>query len=288
MLRHHCQTLIDGAELERRIVDTRTGPVLLDCRHDLTDPSAGRRAFAAGHLPNARHLDLNTDLSGPLTEHSGRHPLPTPRTLASRLAALGITPATEVICYDAGDGSFAARAWWLLRWMGHAAVAVLDGGFAAWQAAGRHVAHGEGTPPVPASPLPLRPPLERHVDTAAVARDLDSNRWLLVDARAPERFRGEHEPIDPVAGHIPGAINRPFTANLHGGHFKPARQLAAEWQALLSGRATQDVIVYCGSGVTACHHVLALAHAGLPGARLYAGSWSAWCGDATRPVAKGA
>jgi thiosulfate/3-mercaptopyruvate sulfurtransferase len=282
----HFETLVDAETLHRRLAEH--APVLLDCRHDLADPQAGRRAFAQGHLPGARHVDLATDLSGPVTATSGRHPLPDRAALAVRLGALGVTAERQVICYDAGDGSFAARAWWLLRWLGHDAVAVLDGGFAAWVAAGLPTAGGAEPPAATAgAPLAIRPPLVHSVDTDEVQRSLGSARRLLVDARAAERFRGEHEPIDPLAGHIPGAVNRPFKVNLNNDHFKPAGLLAAEWQALLHGRPVDELIVYCGSGVTACHHLLALAHAGMPGARLYAGSWSAWCRDPARPVARG-
>jgi thiosulfate/3-mercaptopyruvate sulfurtransferase len=281
------QTLIDADALHRALYDD--APVLLDCRYDLTDPAAGRRAFMQAHVPGARHVDLATDLSGPVTETSGRHPLPDPAALAARLGALGVTADMPVVCYDAADGAFAARAWWLLRWLGHAAVAVLDGGFAAWTAAGlptvtgdeRHL--GADTPA-----LPIKSPRVHAVAVEEIARCLGSPRRLLVDARAAERYRGERELIDPVAGHIPGAVNRPFSDNLADGRFKPAGLLAAEWQALLAGHAVDHAIAYCGSGVTACHHLLALAHAGMPGARLYAGSWSEWCRDPARPVARGA
>lgn len=281
------ETLIDPDTLHRAL--SGQPPVLFDCRHDLTDPAAGRRAFTAAHLPGARHVDLATDLSGPLTDTSGRHPLPDRAALAARLGALGITPDTQVICYDAGDGSFAAHAWWLLRWLGHEAVAVLDGGFAAWTAAGLPTVAGDDEPAGAVAPaLPVRPALVEAVAVDEVARSLGSAHRLLVDARAAERYRGEREPIDPVAGHIPGAVNRPFADNLADGRFKPTGLLAAEWQTLLGRHAVGELVVYCGSGVTACHHLLALAHAGMPGARLYAGSWSEWCRDPARPVARGA
>jgi thiosulfate/3-mercaptopyruvate sulfurtransferase len=283
-LRH--ETLIDADALYRLL--SGHAPVLLDCRQDLTDPDAGRRAFTAAHLPGARHVDLAADLSGPVTDGSGRHPLPQPQVLAARLGAFGITADTQVICYDAGDGSFAARAWWLLRWLGHGAVAVLDGGFAAWTAAGLPTVGGDA-PPVPAETpaLPIRPPLVHAVAVDEVARRLGGGQQLLVDARTAARYRGEHEPIDPVAGHIPGAVNRPFGDNLADGRFKPGDLLATQWQALLGRHAVDELVVYCGSGVTACHHLLALAHAGMPGARLYAGSWSEWCRSPGRPVARG-
>lgn len=283
----HYETLIDAVALQALL--SVHPPVLLDCRYDLIDPGAGRRAHAEAHLPGARHVDLTIDLSGPLTAASGRHPLPDPAKLAARLGALGVQPDTQVVCYDAGDGSFAARAWWLLRELGHDAVAVLDGGFAAWAAAGLPTASGDESPVRPdALSLPIRPPRVHAVATAQIERCPGGSRRLLVDARAAERYRGEREPIDPAAGHIPGAVNRPFTDNLADGRFKAAGLLAAEWQGLLIGHAVEDVIVYCGSGVTACHHLLALAHVGMQGARLYAGSWSEWCRDPARPVARGA
>ena len=284
-MRH--QTLIDADRLHRALQDD--APVLLDCRYDLTDPAAGRRAFAHAHLPGARYVDLAADLSGPVTDACGRHPLPEPAVLAARLGELGVTADTQVVCYDAADGAFAARAWWLLRWLGHDAVAVLDGGFAAWTAAGLPTVMGdESQPGAAAPPLPIKRPRVDTVTVDEIARCLGSPRRLLVDARARERFRGEREPIDPVAGHIPGAVNRPSTDNLADGRFTPAGLLAAEWQALLGRHAVDELVVYCGSGVTACHHLLALTHAGMPGARLYAGSWSEWCRDPARPVARGA
>lgn len=281
------ETLIDADALHRALRDD--APALLDCRYDLTDPAAGRRAFADARLPGARHVDLASDLSGPLTATSGRHPLPEPAVLAARLGALGVTPDAPVVCYDTADGAFAARAWWLLRWLGHDAVAVLDGGFAAWLAAGLPVERGDApSRPTGAPPLAIRPARVHAVALDDVERGLGGTRRLLVDARAAERYRGEREPIDPVAGHIPGAVNRPSSDNLAGGRFKPAGLLAAEWQALLGRHAVDELVVYCGSGVSACHHLLALAHAGMPGAHLYPGSWSEWCRDPTRPVARGA
>lgn len=280
------ETLIDAEALRR--AQSGDAPVLLDCRYDLADPAAGRRVFTVGHLPDARYVDLATDLSGPVTASSGRHPLPDPAVLAARLGALGVTAGTQVVCYDAADGSFAAHAWWLLRWLGHAAVAVLDGGFAAWVGAGFPTERGAPRPAqASAPPLVMRPPHAHAVFVHDVQRCLGGTRRLLVDARAAERYRGEREPIDPIAGHIPGAVNRPFADNLAGGRFKPAGLLAAEWQALLGRHAVDELVVYCGSGVTACHHLLALAHAGMPGARLYPGSWSEWCRDPARPVARG-
>jgi thiosulfate/3-mercaptopyruvate sulfurtransferase len=268
------------------------GPaVLLDCRFDLSLPHAGRRAFTAGHIPGARYADLNLDLSSPVTPASGRHPLPRPDVLADFFAAAGIGDETQVIAYDDANGSFAARAWWLLRWLGKAPVAVLDGGFQAWVAAGGAVEVGE-PPPAPGGAKPpftvrLRP--ETVLTAADVQRALADPRRLLVDARAAERFAGTVEPLDRVAGHVPGAVNHPFTANLReDGRFLPAGELRLSWLTRLRGTEPSDAILMCGSGVTACHNILAMTSAGLPGGKLYAGSWSEWIRDPERPVARGA
>ena len=268
------------------------GPVaLLDCRFDLSDPGAGRQAYAAGHIPGARYADLNQDLSSPVTPASGRHPLPEPQALAGYFAAAGIGDHTQVVAYDEANGSYAARAWWLLNWLGHAEVAVLDGGFKAWTAAGAPVEAG-GPPPAPGGAKPpftvrLRP--ETVLTAADVQRALEDPRRLLVDARAAERFAGTVEPLDRVAGHVPGAVNHPFTANLRpDGRLLPAAELRRRWLTRLAGTEPSDAILMCGSGVTACHNILAMTSAGLPGGRLYAGSWSEWIRDPERPVARGA
>ena len=269
-----------------------TGPaVLLDCRFDLSEPQAGRRAYTAGHIPGARYADLNLDLSSPVTLGDGRHPLPAPDVLAGFFAAAGIGDQTQVIAYDDANGSFAARAWWLSRWLGHAAVAVLDGGFKAWVGAGGAVEvcepnHAPGGAPSPFT-VRLRP--ETVLTAAAVQRVLEDPRRLLVDARAAERFAGTVEPLDLVAGHVPGAVNHPFTANLReDGRFLPLGELRRRWLTRLCGTEPSDAILMCGSGVTACHNILAMTSAGLPGGRLYAGSWSEWILDPERPVARGA
>lgn len=269
--------------------------VLLDCRFDLSDPDAGRRAYAAGHIPGARYADLDRDLSSPATSASGRHPLPAPDVLAGFFTAAGIGDQTQVIAYDDANGSFAARAWWLLRWLGHDSVAVLDGGFKAWVAAGGAAG---GAPPESGEPAPapgganppftvrLRP--ESSLTAGDVQRALEDSRRLLVDARAAERFAGTVEPLDRVAGHVPGAVNHPFTANLaEDGRFLAAGELRRRWLTRLGGREPSDAILMCGSGVTACHNVLAMTAAGLPGGKLYAGSWSEWIRDPERPVARG-
>lgn len=259
--------------------------VWLDCRHNLADPEAGARAYAEGHIPGAHHSHLERDLSGP--KHAagprvgGRHPLPDRAAFARQVAAWGITPTTTVVAYDADGGMYAARAWWLLRWLGHEAVAVLDGGLPAWLAAGGALTadvppQREGASPYPAAPQPALP--TRQADELA--------GWLVVDARAGERYRGEVEPLDSRAGHIPGAVNRFYKDNLLAdGRFKPAAELRAAFAAL--GEPTRQVH-QCGSGVTACHNLLAMAVAGLPGAALYPGSWSEWSADPARPVATGA
>lgn len=257
--------------------------VVLDCGFDLADPSAGERLHAAGHVPGALHVHLDRDLSGPKTGLNGRHPLPSREQAAALFGSLGVAPGVQVVAYDAQGGPYAARAWWLLRWLGHREVAVLDGGWQAWQAAGGAVETAVHARPGGA-PYPMRDAAMPTVATAEVLAGL--GRLGLVDARAPERFRGDVEPLDPVAGHIPGARLRFFKDNLGAdGCFKPAAQLRAEFEAMA---LPPDAVVHqCGSGVTACHNLLAMEHAGLPGSRLYPGSWSEWCADPSRPVARG-
>ncbi len=263
---------------------------ILDCRFDLSAPAAGRQAYASAHIPGARYADLNEVLAGPVSATSGRHPLPAPDVLAGHLAALGVGRESQVIVYDEANGAFAARAWWLLRWLGHTRVAVLDGGFKAWLAGGGATASGE--PETDAVPPAI--PLQANVDAATVATAADVKRGLqqparlLVDARAAERYAGSVEPIDPVAGHVPGAVNHPFARNLRAdGRFLAAPELRRLWQETLGSHAPAQVTHMCGSGVTACHNLLAMELAGLPRATLYAGSWSEWIRDPDRPVARG-
>lgn len=277
-------TLIDANELARHLGEPRW--CLIDCRHDLANPAFGREAYERGHLPGAWFLNLDEDLSGPLSGTNGRHPLPDPDRLAHRLGACGIDRDTQVVAYDDAGGMYAARLWWLLRWMGHQAVAVLDGGFQAWCAAAKVL-----TTELPrATPTRYLPALQGNaVNAAFVEQHLSSADMVLIDARSPDRFRGENENLDPVAGHIPGAINRFFKDNLGpDGRFKQASVLREEFGNLLRGRDPRKVVHQCGSGVTACHNLLAMESAGLSGARLYPGSWSEWCADPARPVATGA
>lgn len=258
--------------------------VLVDCRFSLADPAAGERAYRDSHIPGARYAHLDRDLSGPVAASAGRHPWPDADAFARRLSAWGISPRSRVVAYDAGDGALAARLWCLLRMLGHEAAVVLDGGWARWT--------GLGLPVDADLPSPAHAPYEATFDAARLF-DADAARrhlgqgGLLVDARAPERFRGEVEPLDAVAGHVPGAVNRPYAANLEDGRFKSAAQLRSEFEALLGGRKARELVAMCGSGVTACHHLLALEHAGLHGAGLFTGSWSGWISDPARPVATG-
>jgi thiosulfate/3-mercaptopyruvate sulfurtransferase len=279
-------TLIDAATLARHLDDPRW--VVLDCRHDLLDPQLGRDAFAAGHLPGAQFASIDDDLSGPKAPADGvfrgRHPLPDKAALVAALRRLGVNDDSQVVAYDAQGGMYAARLWWLLRWIGHEAVAVLDGGLPAWQAAGNPVDKDEK--PRAAGTITERATLTRTVSVDDVVANLSTQALTVVDARANDRFRGENETIDPVGGHIPGAKNRFFKDNLGAdGRFKPADQLKQELAPLFASPAA--AIMQCGSGVTACHNLLALEVAGLPDAALYPGSWSEWCASPARPVATG-
>jgi len=266
--------------------------VIIDCRHNLADPLAGQRAYEAGHIPGAFFLHLDYDLAGPNTGKNGRHPLPNPDELARKLMNLGVGPETQVVAYDDAGGAYAARLWWLLRWMGHETVAVLDGGFSQWLADHYSVETGQRQPAsnniVDISTL-SHPDQDVWFPIEVVESNLQSQTFLLVDARSPDRFRGENETIDPVGGHIPGAINRFFRQNLsEEGLFKSADQLSIEWAEILAGRSPETIICQCGSGVTACHNLLALEMAGFHGAKLYPGSWSEWCAEPARPIAVGA
>jgi len=278
-------TLVEPDALQAALDDARI--VVIDCRFSLADAAAGEHAYREAHVPGARYAHLDRDLSGPHCPGAGRHPWPDAATFSARLGAWGISPSHQVVAYDAGDGAYAARLWFLLRALGHRDVAVLDGGWQRWTREGRPV--DAGAPPP--SPVPVGHEADFDasllLDARQVQAHLDTGGWLL-DARAPERFRGDVEPIDVMAGHVPGALNRPYASNLVDGRFKPAQQLHDEFRSLLQARSPSDLAVMCGSGVTACHHLLAMAHAGLPGAKLFTGSWSGWIEDASRPIARGA
>lgn len=279
------KTLISTEALSNHIGDPKW--VVVDCRHDLMNLAAGREGYAIGHLPHAVFADIDHVLSGakqgPDGVFRGRHPLPEKETLAEALRGFGIDDDSQVVAYDAHGGMFAARLWWLLRWLGHEAVAVLDGGMAAWQAAGQPLS--TDVPAKPRGAFSVRAPFVPTVTVSEVMDNLEHGQRIVIDARAADRFRGENETIDPVGGHIPGAKNRFFKDNLQAdGRFKSPDQLREEFGALVDDPS--QAIMQCGSGVTACHNLLALEVAGMPGAALYPGSWSEWVGDPSRPVAK--
>jgi thiosulfate/3-mercaptopyruvate sulfurtransferase len=259
---------------------------VFDCRHDLKNTEYGRQAYARGHIPGALFLHLDDDLSGAKDGRNGRHPLPDVADFARRMSACGVDATTQVVAYDNEGGIFASRLWWMLRWLGHDKVAVLDGGLAGWKRSKRAL---EETLLVVTPRVFTPQPRNMTVDGGQVLSELQSQKMLIVDARSPERFRGENETLDPVGGHIPGAVNRFYFDNLDddGCFFKPVAELRAEFDALLAGRPAESVVQQCGSGVTACHNLLAMELAGLSGSRLYPGSWSEWCADASRPVARG-
>ena len=276
------KTLINTQTLVARL--GQKDQIIFDCRFSLTDPSAGERAYQAGHISGAFYLHLDQDLSSPITATTGRHPLPNPEQLANKLAVYGLNENTQVFVYDDISGAFAARTWWLLRWLGHEAVAVLDGGLPAWVEQGGSLE--QNPPALPQDSGNFKAQL--HANYFLSAAELSQTHpYQLIDARSSERFRGELEPIDPIAGHIPGALNRPLTDNLVNGQFKPASQLKQDWEAKLAGQSPEDIVHMCGSGVSACHNLLAMEVAGLSGSRLYAGSWSEWIRDSKRPVATG-
>jgi thiosulfate/3-mercaptopyruvate sulfurtransferase len=282
----HYTTLISAANLAERLTAAPGSVFVIDCRFDLADTEAGEKAHAAGHLPGAQYLHLDRDLSSAKTGTNGRHPLPDRAKLAAMLAARGLKQGQQVVAYDAQGGMYAARAWWLLRWLGHDAVALLDGGLQAWQAAGHPLTQDVA----PQSPGDFKAgaPLAVTFDVQAVERNLNTHDRVVIDARAADRYRGENETLDRVGGHIPGALNRFFKDNLTpDGRFKPAHSLREEFQGLLPGIAPDRVVLQCGSGVTACVNALAMEVAGLHGAALYAGSWSEWSSDPARPIATG-
>lgn len=315
-------TLISAKELAAHLGQPNW--LVIDSRHDLMNPAHGRDAHARSRIPGARFVDLDTQLAGRHTGQNGRHPLPDPDVFRKLVAQLGIGPDTQVIVHDDHTGQSAGRFWWMLRWLGHAGVAVLDGGFKAWEAGGFPVddgpgeshaiaqgdlAQGQQDQAASSETLPgsadapvaqpdaqslmssdaARPRLAPTVNTQDMLANLRTRAATVIDARAGARYRGETEPLDPVAGHIPGALNRPFQENLQAdGTFKPAAALKQEFAALLGQVSADKVIHQCGSGVSACHNILAMEHAGLNGSALYPGSWSEWCADPGRPVAIGA
>ncbi|MCY7370399.1 MAG: sulfurtransferase [Polaromonas sp.] len=298
----HAKPLISAAELQTQLEAKR--PLrIFDCSFDLADPHAGRRQYLESHLPGAVHADLDKDLSakhgvpghhGVLTASGadapasgGRHPLPNREKFALWLAQVGLSNSMQAVVYDRNGSNFCGRLWWMLKWAGHDRVAVLDGGLREWEAAAGELHSGDEPAHFQAG-FELREPLVRLVDASAVQQGLGQTTQTVVDARAPARFRGEVEPLDPVAGHIPGALNRPFSANFDGqGRFKSPEQLRAEFDSLLAGRDPSSVVHQCGSGVSAPPNLIAMELAGFPGTALYAGSWSDWCSDSQRPVARG-
>jgi len=274
-------TIISGPDLKEHLSKDW---VVFDCRFNLADTSAGEAAYIAGHIPGATYLHLDNDLSSKITPESGRHPLPDMEQLVSRLAKAGVSNNSQVIVYDDCGGAMAARAWWLLGCLGHKKVAVLDGGYAAWLNAGGE--ESQFREPGTEGDLSGQFQPEYSLTVDQLQTELSQNSISLVDARGEERFRGEVEPIDPVAGHIPGAVNRPLTDNLDQGVFKSPDRLRAEWQSIIGDLAPSHVVHMCGSGITACHNQLAMTIAGLKGSRIYAGSWSEWIRNPERPVAK--
>jgi len=273
-------TLIDAATLATHI--DQTSWVVLDCRFNLLDKAAGRHAYTEGHLPGAIYVDLEKDLSGPVTETSGRHPLPKVIQLVAKLGAWGIDETVQVVVYDDAGGGIAVRAWWLLHWLGHRGVALLDGGVRAWEASGGQLSTHASIP------TPRQFGDRSGVQPVSVDALQNDRESLLLDARSAVRFRGDEEPIDPVAGHIPGAVNLPFGSNLDSeGRFLPAAALRERFESVLGDRDPSSVVHYCGSGVTACHNLLAMEHVGLQGSRLYVGSWSEWITDPKHEIATG-
>jgi thiosulfate/3-mercaptopyruvate sulfurtransferase len=278
------RTLISPNELAPHIADE--GWAVVDCRFDLADTVKGEQEYLESHIPGARYAHLDRDLSGAKTGSNGRHPLPTAEQMRDRFGALGIGPKSQIVAYDADSGMYAARLWWMLRYMGHDAVAVLDGGFARWMREGHPVRGGREQWRSATFVGAARESWT--LDAEAVLRGLEDAARTLVDARAAPRFRGENETLDKTAGHIPGARNYFFQRNLtEDKTFKRPEELRQQWQASLGTAGPEHAVMYCGSGVTACHNLLALEHAGLGGARLYPGSWSEWSSDATRPIETG-
>ena len=275
------KTLISTDALAARLADPDF--VIVDCRFKLGDVSWGEEAWRAGHIPGATYAHLDRDLSGPMTGTNGRHPLPSVAVLGQTFGRFGITSGKQVVAYDQDSGMFASRLWWLLRWLGHDAVAVLDGGFAKWLAEG-HPASTEAAARG-AAEFHAAPRMDMTIGVDEVAAHAQDADWRIVDSRAPERYRGEVEPIDPVAGHIPGATNYFFQWNIdERGTFRTPEDLRARLAPYINDVPPDHIVCYCGSGVQACHNLLALEHAGVSGTKLYPGSWSQWVTDPSRPV----
>lgn len=276
-------TLINPAQLAEHIDDPQW--IIFDCRFTLTDAAAGKHAYKEGHISGAHYAHLNEDLSGPITSTSGRHPLPDPELLASKFGAWGVDERKQVVVYDASFGAMAARLWWLLRWLGHHNVALLDGGLPRWQREGFPIS--ADMPTIQTTKFRARLNAGLVVDAGEIERIRTDNNYRLFDARAEERFSGAVEPLDKISGHIPGAVNLPWEDNLDfGGNFQTPEELQESYAHQLGRVVPEHVIHMCGSGVTACHNIIAMEHAGLRGAKLYAGSWSEWITDPNRAVAK--
>ncbi|MGA0019013.1 MAG: sulfurtransferase [Steroidobacteraceae bacterium] len=278
----HYSTLVDVATVAAQI--KHPDWVILDCRFELTDPTWGETQFAAGHLPGAQYAHLDRDLAAPPTATSGRHPLPDPEVFAAKAREWGVHSGTQVVVHDQAGGVFAARAWWLFRWLGHPRVALLDGGYAAWCAAGQAVSTETLARPI--GNFVPHPDSTQVANVDDVVAALGHSTMHLVDARGADRFAGENESMDARAGHVPGAVNHPFATNLTAGRLQAPDTLRERWLATLDGRDPKEMVAMCGSGVSACHNLLAMELAGLPGARLYPGSWSEWIKDPKRPIAK--
>lgn len=277
-------TLVSSAQLAQHLNDPNW--VIFDCRFTLSDPDSGHRAYLAGHIPGARYANLNNDLSAEVTPLSGRHPLPDPQLLASKLSRWGVNGSKQIVVYDDSFGSMASRMWWVLRWLGHPSVALLDGGVQRWIRDGHPMT--TEIPAITPAEFIAQPDNSMWVDANCIEEALRSDKCLIIDARSEERFSGEREALDKVAGHIPGSINYPFEDNLDmGGTYMSPEELKEAYLDLLNGVDPERVVHMCGSGVTACHSIIAMEHAGLTGTRLYPGSWSEWITDPGRPVETG-
>ncbi len=279
-------TLISPEELSAQLLDD--GLIICDCRFSLTDPDAGRAAFEGRSIPGARYVDLEADMSGPITPETGRHPLPDVSTWIDTVQRLGLAGSRHIVAYDHGPGVFAARLWWMLGWVGVHHVSILDGGFAGWEKLGLSVSAGEHMTPSEINDISDLSDLKEVVGLRVSANDLEralgTEQYMILDAREPKRFSGQEEPLDKKAGHIPGATNRFLGLNLADGCFKSKDLLRAEFDSLLHERNVSDVVHSCGSGVTACHNLFAMEYAGLSGSRLYPGSWSEWIANPSRPI----